>query len=189
MFLPLLPAGTYDVTARADGFEARVIQNVRLNVADKVSLDLVLQPGAVSQTVTVDGSGMNLNTTDASVSTVVDQQFVANIPLNGRSFQSLMTLAPGVLVVPSQGVGESGELSVNGQRTEANYFMVDGISVNTGASVSPSGFTGAGFAGATPGETALGTTQEHGIDRRHAGVPHGHVDVFAEYGRTPWRPV
>ncbi len=61
--------------------------------------------------------------------------------MNGRSFQSLMTLTPGVLIVPSQGVGQSGELSVNGQRTEANYFTVDGVSAHIGASVSSSGFT------------------------------------------------
>lgn len=157
--LPLLPAGTYEITVQAPGFDAEVVRNLRLNVADKVSLDFVLHPGAVSQSVTVDGSGINLNTTDANVSTVIDRQFVENLPLNGRSFQSLMTIAPGVLAVPSQGVGQSGELSVNGQRTEANYFTVDGVSANTGASVSPSGFTGTGFAGATAGETALGTTQ------------------------------
>lgn len=183
--LPLLPAGTYDITAQAYGFEAKVIQNMRLNVADRVSLDFVLQPGAVTRSVTVDGSGVNLNTTDANVSTVVDRRFVENIPLNGRSFQSLMTLAPGVSVVPSQGVGESGELSVNGQRTEANYFTVDGVSVNTGASVSSSGFTGAGFAGATPGETALGTTQSMvSIDvmQEFRAVT---STYSAEYGRTP----
>jgi hypothetical protein len=93
--LPLLPAGTYDVTVQADGFDAEVVQNLRLNVADKVSLDFVLHPGTVGQSVTVDGSGMNLNTTDATVSTVIDRRFVENIPLNGRSLQSLMTLALG----------------------------------------------------------------------------------------------
>jgi hypothetical protein len=97
-----------------------MVGNLRLYVASKVSLDFVLHPGAVSRSVTVDGSGINLNTTDASVSMVIDRRLIENLPLNGRSFQSLMTLAPGVLVVPSQGVGQSGELSVNGQRTESN---------------------------------------------------------------------
>ena len=155
---PLVP-GVYQITIQAPTFETELIRNLQLSVAGKVSMDFILHPGASSQSVTVDGSGIALNTADASVSAVIDRQFVENLPLNGRSFQSLMTLAPGVLLVPSQGVGQSGELSVNGQRTEANYFTVDGVSANTGASVSSSGYTGAGFAGATPGETALGTTQ------------------------------
>jgi hypothetical protein len=138
---PSLAPGVYRITVQAPTFEAQVVGNLRLHVESKVSLDFVLHPGAVSQSVTVDGSGIHLNTTDASVSTVIDRRLIENLPLNGRSFQSLMTLAPGVLVVPSQGVGQSGELSVNGQRTESNYFTVNGVSADIGASVSSSGFT------------------------------------------------
>jgi hypothetical protein len=182
---PSLLPGVYQIMVQAPNFETEIIQNLKLNIASKISLDFVLHPGAVSQSVTVDGSGITLNTTDASVSTVIDRQFVENLPLNGRSFQSLMTLAPGVLIVPSQGVGQSGELSVNGQRTEANYFTVDGVSANIGASVSSSGFTGAGFGGATPGETALGTTQSlvsiDALQEFRATTS----TYSAEYGRTP----
>ncbi len=182
---PSLAPGVYQITVQAPNFETQMVGNLRLNVASKVSLDFVLHPGGVSQSVIVDGSGINLNTTDASVSTVIDRQFVENLPLNGRSFQSLMTLAPGVLVVPSQGVGQSGELSVNGQRTESNYFTVDGVSADIGASVSSSGYTGAGFTGATPGETALGTTQSlvsiDALQEFRATTS----TYSAEYGRGP----
>jgi hypothetical protein len=182
---PSLAPGVYQITVQAQNFESQMVRGLRLNVASKVSLDFVLRPGPVSRSVIVDGSGINLNTTDASVSTVIDRRFVENLPLNGRSFQSLMALAPGVLVVPSQGVGQSGELSVNGQRTESNYFTVDGVSADIGASVSSSGYTGAGFAGATPGETALGTI--------HSLVSIDALQEFrattstysAEYGRGP----
>jgi outer membrane cobalamin receptor len=138
------------------------VQHLVVEVAAKLSFDYVLHPGAVSQTVTVDGSGISLNTTDATVSTVIDRQFVTNMPLNGRSFQSLLTLVPGVTVVPSPfGQGESGEIAVNGQRTEANYFLIDGVSANTGQANGYGGTAvwGAGFSDATPAETALGTTQ------------------------------
>jgi Carboxypeptidase regulatory-like domain/TonB dependent receptor/TonB-dependent Receptor Plug Domain len=182
---PSLLPGTYRITVQATNFDSQIVENLKLNIAGEVSLDFVLHPGGLSQSVTVDGGGITLNTTDANVSTVIDRQFVENLPLNGRSFQSLMTLAPGVSIVPSSGVGQSGELSVNGQRTEANYFTVDGVSANTGASVSSSGNTGAGFTGATPGETALGTTQSlvsiDALQEFRATTS----TYAAEYGRTP----
>ena len=64
---------------------------------------------------------------------MVDQQFVANMPLNGRSFQPLIALTPGI-VFTSQNAG-AGQFSANGQRSDANYFMVDGVSANYGVTV------------------------------------------------------
>jgi len=182
---PSLAPGVYRITVQAPTFETQVVGNLRLHVASKVSLDFVLHPGLVGQSVTVDGSGIHLNVTDASVSTVIDRRLTEDIPLNGRSLQSLMTLAPSVLVVPSQGVGQSGELSVNGQRTESNYFTVDGVSTDIGASVSSSGFTGAGFTGATPGETALGTTQSLVSIDAFQEFRASSSTYSAEYGRGP----
>lgn len=182
---PSLVPGLYQITVQAKSFETQMVGNLRLHVGSKVSLDFVLHPGAVTQSVIVDGSGIHLNTADASVSTVIDRRIIENLPLNGRSFQSLMTTAPGVLVVPSQGIGQSGELSVNGQRTESNYFTVDGVSADIGASVSSSGYTGAGFSGSTPGETALGTTQSlvsvDALQEFRATTS----TYSAEYGRGP----
>lgn len=192
--LALLPAGTYRINVTAPGFDEKRIEDIRLDVAAKVTLNIDLALGSTSQSVTVNDSGININTTDASVSTVVDRQFVENIPLNGRSFQSLLTLVPGVAVVPAQGgsfstsgssVGYGGEISVNGQRTEANYFMVDGVSVNTGASPSYNLGNGAGVAGLTPGESVLGTTQSmvsiDALEEFRATTS----TYSAEYGRTP----
>jgi hypothetical protein len=133
--LPSLPPGTYRIRARSSGFEQKAIQDLKVEVAAKVSLNISLQVGSESQTVSVDASGLQINTTDAAVSTVIDQKFVENIPLNGRSFQSLLTAVPGVTAVPAtRGQGFGGELTVNGMRTEANYYTVDGVSMNTGAS-------------------------------------------------------
>lgn len=182
--LPALQPGVYQLTVQAPGFEQQVIQNLKLEVAAKVSLGLTLKVGSENQTVTVDGGGLQMNTVDASVSTVVDQKFVQNLPLNGRSFQSLLALVPGVSAVPSSGVGYGGEMTVNGQRTEANYFTVDGVSANTGAGLSTPGY-GAGYSGSVAGETALGTTQSI--------VPIDALQEFrattstysAEYGRSP----
>ncbi len=124
------------------------VENVTVDVGGRLLRNVTLRVGSEQQTVQVDGSGETLNTTDATVSTVINRQFVENLPLNGRSFQALITLAPGTEVVPSSGVGSSGEISVNGQRTEANYYTIDGVSANTGATVNTvSGTPGAGFRG------------------------------------------
>lgn len=179
-----LKPGSYRISVSAPGFQTQIVNNVTLAVAAKATLDFVLHPGAVDQAITVDGSGLELNTTDATVSTVIDRQFVSNIPLNGRSFQSLLTAVPGVSVVPSTGNGETGEFNVNGQRTEGNYFTVDGVAANTGASAGGIGF-GGGFSGTTPNETVLGTTQSllsvDALQEFRATTS----TFSAEYGRTP----
>lgn len=183
--LPLLQPGTYRLTVEAQSFEKKVTEDIKLEVAGKVTRDVVLSVGNTNQSVTVDGSGVNINTVDANVSAVVDRQFVENMPLNGRSFQSLMTMVPGVSVVPSQGVGQSGEISVNGQRSEANYFTVDGVSMNTGTVAGVNLGSGAGFSGSTPGQTALGTTQSMvSVDalQEFRAIT---STYSAEYGRTP----
>lgn len=180
-----LMLGVYTITVKGAGFETDTRTNVEVSTGAKLSLDFALKVGSQNDTVQVDGSGAEVNTTDASVSTLISRNFVENVPLNGRSFQALITLSPGTEVVPSSGVGSSGEISVNGQRTEANYYTIDGISANTGATVSSSGYPGGGFAGATPQESALGTTQSIiSIDALQE-FRESTSSYSAEYGRTP----
>jgi carboxypeptidase family protein/TonB-dependent receptor-like protein len=180
--LAALRPGRYRVIVTKPGFKQIALTDVVLNVQDTVSRNFTLELGATSETITVEAGGLNINTTDASVSTVIDRDFVANIPLNGRSLQSLIQLTPGVLVVPSQGVGVSGEFSVNGQRTESNYFTVDGVSANTGSN--PLSF-GSTLAGNVPSESALGTTQSmislDALQEFRATTS----TYSAEYGRSP----
>src|SRR6266542_4471427 len=94
---PLLSPGTYQVRARRDGFAPLEIPNVVLNVGDQKGLQIQLKAGDVNAAVTVDSTTETVRT-DGSVGTVVDRQFVENIPLNGRSLQSLINLAPGIVV-------------------------------------------------------------------------------------------
>src|SRR5207253_10794617 len=104
-----------------------------LNVQDVLSRNFQLQLGPVLASITVVADSANVNTTDASVSTVVDRQFAENLPMNGRSFQTLIELTPGVVLTAST-PGSEGQFSVNGQRASANYWTVDGVSVNIGVS-------------------------------------------------------
>ena len=99
--LPGVMPGHYTLQIEREGFDTTQLTGITLNVGDNKSVIIRMKVGSKNETVTVDGSGLTLNTTDGSVSTVVDQQFVANIPMNGRSFQSLIALTPGVVTVPT----------------------------------------------------------------------------------------
>lgn len=186
--VPILPPGRYHIQVSKSGFKTIIKADVVLYVQSAVALNFTLPVGATSESVTVDAATPALNTTDASVSTVVDQKFVANIPLNGRSFQDLISMTPGVVTQTpqntSQGVGTSGDFSVNGQRTQSNYYTVDGISANVNAG-NGLGISGPATGGALGATTALGTTQTM--------VPVDALQEFriqsstysAEYGRSP----
>src|SRR6266851_144401 len=163
--VPLLPPGSYVVTAKRDGFSAVKIPEVVLNIGDQKSLQINLRAGDINAAVTVQSDAVTLNTSDGSVSTVVDQKYVANMQLNGRSFQDLILLTPGVLPQTPQNasstfaLGKTGEFSVNGQRTESNNYTVDGVSGNVGATTGTNMVAGGGASGSIAGATALGTTQ------------------------------
>ncbi|AEU38364.1 TonB-dependent receptor [Granulicella mallensis] len=147
----------YKIFVDAVGFSSAVSRSLTLNVDQNAVLDFELHIGGKSETVTVNGSSAAINTTDGTVSTVVDRQFVENIPLNGRSFQSLILLSPGTVTATPQGSDTSGEFSVNGQRTDSNSFNMDGASAMNSPN-SGQGSTSANT-GSTSSATTLGTTQ------------------------------
>lgn len=127
-----LPPGTYDVKIEKSGFKTLVKSDLVLHVQDALNIDIEMEVGSASETIRVESGGPQLNTESATVSTLVDNRFVADLPLNGRSFSSLLDLTPGVVLSPTAAFYEQGQFSVNGQRPDANYFMVDGVSGNLG---------------------------------------------------------
>jgi hypothetical protein len=176
-----LRPGRYRMAVSKDGFRSIVVTDITLNVQDVVSRNFNLDVGAFSESITVTADQMNINTTDAAVSTVVDRQFAENLPLNGRSFQTMIQLTPGVVLTANNGI-DTGQFSVNGQRASSNYWMVDGVSANIGMSASS---PGNGLGGALGSSSVLGGTnslvsvdalQEFRIQ----------TSTFApEFGRTP----
>lgn len=128
-----LPPGTYRIQVSKTGFKTIVKPNITLNVLDARAINFDLPVGAVSETVTVEGGSSLVNTESAAVSTVVDRQFAENLPMNGRSFQTLIQLTPGVVLTTSN-FFDNGQFSVNGQRATSNYWMLDGVSANIGVS-------------------------------------------------------
>lgn len=157
--IPSVKPGPYRILVVKDGFKEIVKTGLILNVQDSVVENFSLQVGSVSESVTVTSDQLNINTTDATVSTVVDRQFAENLPLNGRSFQTLIELTPGVVLTAPTG-SDNGQFSVNGQRAASNYWMVDGVSANIGVGIIVGGGAapGNGFAGAIGSYSALGGT-------------------------------
>src|SRR5712664_1494771 len=114
--------GPYRIEVEKPGFKTVVQSNLILHVQDRAAFNFEMAIGSVSEIVTVESGTLVINTTDGTVGTLIDRKFVENIPLNGRSFQDLISLTPGVVSQPPQlatdtGIGNSGDFSVNGQRT------------------------------------------------------------------------
>lgn len=186
--VPILPPGHYHVQVSKPAFKTIIKADVILSVQAAVALNFVLPVGATSESVTVNADTSLLNTTDASVSTVIDQKFVQNIPLNGRSFQDLISLTPGVTTQspqsPYQSVGLAGDFSVNGQRTQSNYYTVDGVAANIGSG-NGGGVAEGATGGVLAGSTALGTTQALiSVDALQEFRVQSST-YSAEYGRSP----
>ena len=155
---PTLPPGPYRVQVSKPGFKTLIKPGIILNVQSAIALNFTLPLGAASESITVEAGTSPINTADASVSTVIDRKFVENIPLNGRSFQDLISMTPGVTTATPQSgggtgsIGASGDFSINGQRTESNGYIVDGVSAN----VSPgNGYGVAGPVAHKPSKTVL----------------------------------
>jgi Carboxypeptidase regulatory-like domain/TonB dependent receptor len=178
--IPDLRPANYRLTIQKEGFRTVIQPSLQLYVQDAVNENFTLAIGPVSESVTVLDNNLGLQTDSATVSTVVDQQFVSNMPLNGRSFQPLIALTPSI-VFTSQNLGE-GQFSANGQRSNANYFMVDGVSANFGVTLGGLGET---LGGAIPGFNAQGGT--NGLVSVDA-MQEFRVQTSsyeAEFGRTP----
>jgi len=185
----ILPPGQYRLQVSKVGFKTLIKPGIILNLQSAVALNFTLPLGAASESITVEAGTSEINTTDASVSTVIDRVFVENIPLNGRSFQDLLTLSPGVSQVansyaPGYGAGYSGDIVVNGQRTEESQYTVDGVSANTGTMPGRFG-DGAGVSGNVPALTALGTTQSLTSIDALQEFRSSTSTYSAEYGRSP----
>ncbi|MGC1673382.1 MAG: TonB-dependent receptor [Candidatus Acidiferrales bacterium] len=150
-----LPPGPYRLQVSKLGFKTLIKPDIILNVQDTLAINFTLSVGAFSEIVTVTGGAPLLNTESAVVSTVVDRQFAENLPMNGRSFQTLIQLTPGVVLTPSS-EGAEGQFSVNGQRAASNYWMVDGVGANIGTGANFN--AGIGFGGALGSFSVLGGT-------------------------------
>ncbi len=151
---PSVRPGRYRMEVIAAGFKVVNVTGVTVNVQDHLEQNFKLVVGSVSESITVEGGAPLVDTESATVSTVVDRNFAENLPMNGRSFQTLIQLTPGVVLTANNGV-DTGQFSINGQRANANYWMVDGVSANIGISATT---PGSGMAGTLGSTSVLGGT-------------------------------
>ena len=174
--------GHYRMEVEKSGFKLVRLTGIAINVQDNLEENFKLSVGAASESITVEDNALNVNTTDGTVSTVVDRHLAENMPLNGRSFQTLIMLTPGA-VVTTTAFDDQGQFSVNGQRADANYFTVDGVSANFGVTGYFPLVQTAG--GALPALTASGGTNSL-VSMDAMQEFRVQTSSFApEYGRTP----
>jgi hypothetical protein len=151
-WVPSLPVGEYEVHVTKPGFQEQVRAGIHLAVGQEASVDVALILGQVSQQIKVDADAPLVSATTADISGLVGEQQVKDLPLNGRSYDELMTLNPGVVIFTSEktgGIGVSNSTAANmfavsGNRPQQNLFLLNGVEY-TGAAennMQPGGTSG-----------------------------------------------
>jgi hypothetical protein len=126
--------GLYKVKVEATGFETAVASPFELTTNARQRVDLSLQVGQASQQITVTGAASLLETETSSRGQVINQAQIAELPLNGRAYADLTLLSPGVAKSALENQADSSRdasFNVNGQRSEMNNFMLDGVDNNS----------------------------------------------------------
>src|SRR5215471_1388591 len=130
----LLPLGNYRVTATHEGFQTEARSGIELTVGREAVVDLTLAIGATTQTVEVKGEVALINTTSAQIQGLVAGEQIRELPLNGRSYNDLALLNPGVIYDKMKGSsasdGYGARMSVSGARTTYNLYLIDGTMIN-----------------------------------------------------------
>jgi hypothetical protein len=127
-----MPLGPYTITVSLAGFKKFTTQANELSVGDVLTVDITLEPGAVTETVNVTSSSTAVQTSEASLGNVLDTKPIEQLPLNGRNPLHLMALQPGVAGHASQATSRSGTVTfyVNGDRGRGVYTTLDGVDVS-----------------------------------------------------------
>src|SRR5580700_8352921 len=168
---PDLIPGTYKVRAEAKGFKAVERENILLEVAQDVRIDFSLPAGDATQTITVTEEVPLLNTTSATLGGTLSNETINDLPLNGRNYENLLQLRPGVTIYPGGGAFTQ---STNGGRPDENVYLIEGLNNDepfSGMSV----INGATIAGDASTILPIDAIQEFNVEE----------NPKAEYG---WKP-
>ena len=137
--VPSIPTGRYTVVAEMTGFKTLALSNIDLGVDQRARIDLKLEVGSLTESVTIEAVSPLLQTSSSELGTTVSNEQIEALPLNGRNFVNLTRTVPGVLRgIPGANIDGAGSLawrasasfSANGQRPRDNNFMLDGVDNN-----------------------------------------------------------
>jgi hypothetical protein len=148
---PDLPIGDYEVTAALQGFQTVNRRGITLRVGSQVIVDFQLPVGTLQETLTVTGAAPTIDTVSSAVGAVIEQKQIADLPLNGRNFSQLISLAPGANEIPFGAAGgnaffgRQSNFTVSGARPEGQAFLLDNTNIQ-------------GFWNRGPGSGVFGTT-------------------------------
>ena len=166
----LIP-GTYKIHVEAKGFKSAERSNVTIEVATDLRADFTLQPGNISEVITVGGEIPLLNTTSSTLGGTLSNQEINDLPLNGRNYENLLQLRPGVIRYPGGGFSTT---SANGLRAEDNAYFIEGL-FNSEPYSGQAIINGAGIAGDSATILPIDSIQEFNLQQNPP----------AEYG---WKP-
>ena len=168
---PDLQPGTYKIHVEAKGFKGVDRLNVQIEVATDVRADFALQPGQITETVTISEDVPLVNTTSATLGGTLSNKEINDLPLNGRNYENLLQLRPGVMRYPGGGFSTT---STNGLRAEDNAYFVEGL-FNSEPFSGQGIINGAGIAGDSATILPIDAIQEFNVQENPP----------AEYG---WKP-
>ena len=168
---PDLIPGTYKIRAEAKGFKSVERLNLELEVAKDLRIDFVLPPGQVSETIVVNEEVPLLDTTSSTLGGTLSNRQINDLPLNGRNYENLLQLRPGVTRYPGGGFSTT---STNGLRAEDNGYIIDGL-FNSEPYSGQGIINGAGIAGDSATILPIDSIQEFNLQENPS----------AEYG---WKP-
>ncbi len=168
---PDLIPGTYKIHVSAKGFKSTERPNVTIEVASDVRADFTLQPGNVSEIVTVSGEIPLLNTTSSTLGGTLSNKEINDLPLSGRNYENLLQLRPGVMRYPGGGFSTT---SANGLRAEDNAYFIEGL-FNSEPYSGQAIINGSGIAGDSATILPIDSIQEFNVQQNSP----------AEYG---WKP-
>ncbi|PYS47240.1 MAG: hypothetical protein DMG13_28365, partial [Acidobacteria bacterium] len=146
--VPELTLGNYEVEAQIPGFQTEVRSGITLTVGRSALVNFALKVGQIADKVTITEEAPLVESTTSAMSSLVDERTIRDLPLNGRSWDNLALLQPGVVSVgagqgsPAFDFGTGARFNVNGSRAYANSFLLDGTDINDHANGTPGGSAG-----------------------------------------------